>query len=273
MAVDEICPRCCIGVEDSDHLLRVCVVSMNIWEKLRQRCTRSVNFRSDFGSWLRSNLLYFKSRYAGMPSYLLFAISVWHIWKWRCSRIFDADFQVSLGLNIPIFNYALVWWKANYMQADIKDSISLLSWTPHPIGWLKVNVDGSAANDIISAWGVIRDHESNWVRGFSMNIGGGSILEAELWGILEGLKMVSTFGPINFVLLLDSADAIGLVNGEVNASHPLLHIIQECKKLLDSNPLCTTAHCFREANGLTPVFNLFQDDCAGIIIARTSFGP
>ncbi|KAL5764296.1 hypothetical protein ACOSQ2_016890 [Xanthoceras sorbifolium] len=33
MAVDEICPRCGVGVEDSDHLLRSCIVSMNIWEK------------------------------------------------------------------------------------------------------------------------------------------------------------------------------------------------------------------------------------------------
>ncbi|KAL5806755.1 hypothetical protein ACOSQ4_029488 [Xanthoceras sorbifolium] len=295
MAVDEIFPRCGVGVEDSDHLLRGCVVSMNIWEKLQQGCTRSVNFRSDFGSWLRSNRLDSKSRYAGMPSYLLFAISVWHIWKWRCSRVFYADFQVPLGPHIPIVNYALAWWKANYMQADIKNSISLLSWTPSSIGWLKVNVDGSAANGIISAGGVIRDHEKNWMRGFSMNIGGGSILEAELWGILEGLKMVSTFSLINFVLLSDSADAIGLVNGEVNASHQLLHIIQECKKLLDSRPLYTAAHCFRKENGLanglaklghmldrgtttfeeppTPVFNLFQDDCTGVIVVMTSFGP
>ncbi|KAL5861993.1 hypothetical protein ACOSQ4_003289 [Xanthoceras sorbifolium] len=166
-----------------------------------------------------------------MPSYLLFAISVWHIWKWRCSRIFDADFQVSLGPNIPIFNYALVWWKA-----DIKDSISLLSWTPPPIGWLKVNVDGSAANDIISAWGVIRDHESNWVRGFSMNIGGGSILEAELWGILEGLKMVSTFGPINFVLLLDSADAIGLVNGKSMPPTPYSILFKSARSCWTTTP-------------------------------------
>ncbi|KAL5777521.1 hypothetical protein ACOSP7_010447 [Xanthoceras sorbifolium] len=177
------------------------------------------------------------------------------------------------------------------MQADIKNSISLLSWTPPSIGWLKVNVDGSAANGIISTGGVIRDHKKNWVRGFSINIGGGSILEAELWGVLEGLKMDSTFSPINFVLLSDSADAIGLVNGEVNASHPLLHIIQECKKLLDNRPLCTAAHCFREENGFaklghvldrgtttfeeppTPVFNLFQDDCTGVIVTRTNFGP
>ncbi|KAL5776909.1 hypothetical protein ACOSP7_009835 [Xanthoceras sorbifolium] len=128
-----------------------------------------------------------------------------------------------------------------------------------------------------------------------MNIGGGSILEAELWGILEGLKMVSTFSPINFILLSDSANTIGLVNGEVNGSHPLLHIIQECKKLLDSRPLCTAAHCFREENSLaddlaklghvldrgtatfeeppTPVLNLFQDDYTSVIVAMTSFGP
>ncbi|KAL5864666.1 hypothetical protein ACOSQ3_002180 [Xanthoceras sorbifolium] len=110
------------------------------------------------------------------------------------------DSSWGLGVNVPSqgfvpgigtgFGKSEKQTKLCRIFADIKDSISLLSWTPLPIGWLKVNVDGSAANGIIYAGGVIRDHERNWVRGFSMNIGGGSILETELWGILEGLKML-----------------------------------------------------------------------------------
>ncbi|KAL5807884.1 hypothetical protein ACOSQ3_028575 [Xanthoceras sorbifolium] len=129
-------------------------------------------------------------------------------------------------------------FKANYMPADIKDSISLLSWTPPPIGWLKVNVNGSAANVIISAGGVIRDHERNLVRGFSMNIGGGSILEAELWGILEGLK---------------------IENGIADGFSKLGHVLDRGITTFEEPP--------------TPVFNLFQDNCAGVIVVRTSFGP
>ncbi|KAL5835914.1 hypothetical protein ACOSQ4_015411 [Xanthoceras sorbifolium] len=79
----------------------------------------------------------------------------------------------------------------NYVQNGINDSISLFSWTPPSLGWLKINVDGSVVNGLISAGGVIRDHDRKWVRGFAMNIGYGSVLEAEVWGIFEGFKMAS----------------------------------------------------------------------------------
>ncbi|KAL5767245.1 hypothetical protein ACOSQ2_014028 [Xanthoceras sorbifolium] len=128
--------------------------------------------------------------------------------------------------------------KSEKQTADIKDSISLLSWTSPLIGWLKINVDGSAANDIISAGGVIRDHERNWVRGFSMNIGGGSILEAKLWGILEGLKME---------------------NGIADGFAKFGHMLDKGTTTFEEPPI--------------PIFNLFQDDCAGVIVAKISFGP
>lgn len=37
--------------------------------------------------------------------------------------------------------------------------------------------------------GVIRDYTRRWVLGFSYNIGTGSTLEAELWGIRIGLHL------------------------------------------------------------------------------------
>ncbi|KAK2654289.1 hypothetical protein Ddye_014145 [Dipteronia dyeriana] len=42
----------------------------------------------------------------------------------------------------------------------------------------------------IAAGGVVRDHKKNWMVGFALNKGTGSVLEAELWGILEGLKLL-----------------------------------------------------------------------------------
>ena len=61
-----------------------------------------------------------------------------------------------------------------------------------PFEWIKINVDGSMdlTTGAISAGGNVRDHMKKWQGGFVRNISIGNVLEAELWGILEGLKLV-----------------------------------------------------------------------------------
>ncbi|KAL5763925.1 hypothetical protein ACOSQ2_016519 [Xanthoceras sorbifolium] len=70
LATDEVCPRCCVGIEDIDHLLRGFVVSVDIWEQRCRGCTKTINFRSDFHVWLCSNLQDTSSSFAGFPNYL-----------------------------------------------------------------------------------------------------------------------------------------------------------------------------------------------------------
>ncbi|KAI5347912.1 hypothetical protein L3X38_000799 [Prunus dulcis] len=55
----------------------------------------------------------------------------------------------------------------------------------------KVNTDGSRINSsgLIGARGLLRDSYGSWIKGFSVNLGNGSIIESELWGIFWGLNM------------------------------------------------------------------------------------
>ncbi|KAE8671089.1 hypothetical protein F3Y22_tig00111996pilonHSYRG00170 [Hibiscus syriacus] len=39
---------------------------------------------------------------------------------------------------------------------------------------------------------MIRDEHGSWIQGFTKTIGAYSILDAELWGVYEGLKVAST---------------------------------------------------------------------------------
>ena len=53
--------------------------------------------------------------------------------------------------------------------------------------WVKLNVDGSRRPDsgCIAAGGVARNHLKQWLVGFALNKGVGSVLEAEMWGFLD----------------------------------------------------------------------------------------
>ncbi|KAJ1421739.1 Ribonuclease H-like superfamily [Sesbania bispinosa] len=68
---------------------------------------------------------------------------------------------------------------------------ALVRWMfPNP-GWVKINVDGSVRQDQNRAGcgGVFRGVDGNWVLGFSVNMGRGSVLFAELRAVEVALKI------------------------------------------------------------------------------------
>ncbi|KAK2655916.1 hypothetical protein Ddye_008968 [Dipteronia dyeriana] len=60
-----------------------------------------------------------------------------------------------------------------------------LSWIPRIQDWVKLNVDGSMLTHLnaIAGGGVFRDYKKDWLGGFALNKGIGSVVDAELWGI------------------------------------------------------------------------------------------
>ncbi|KAL5787556.1 hypothetical protein ACOSP7_004505 [Xanthoceras sorbifolium] len=142
------------------------------------------------------------------------------------------------------------WWKAIKGKEIYEISFRLVSWTPPLPGWIKVNVDGSVKNEYIIAGGVIRKHDRSWVRSFSMNIGCGSVLTAELWGLLEGMKMAKEAGFKYVFVESDSADAVSLVNGDLNPNQPCFQLAQGCKNLVNDDWHCVVSHVLREENSL-----------------------
>lgn len=71
-----------------------------------------------------------------------------------------------------------------------------IGWSCPCPSWLKLNTDGaSKANGLkAAAGGLLRDEFGHWQGGCTQNIGVGSTLAAELWGVLQGLKLAWRLG-------------------------------------------------------------------------------
>ncbi|KAK4855144.1 hypothetical protein QYF36_004430 [Acer negundo] len=80
-------------------------------------------------------------------------------------------------------------------------------------------------------------------------IGGkGTVLEAELWGIFDGLRFAWRVGYIRIVVKSDSHDAVVLLHYDIPRNHPLLSIIHACKELIKNDWVYFVKHIFRECN-------------------------
>ncbi|KAA3487461.1 Retrovirus-related Pol polyprotein LINE-1 [Gossypium australe] len=73
---------------------------------------------------------------------------------------------------------------------------------PLPNSWVSLSTDGSVRFDegFAADGGYVRDHNGEWIIGFAKHLGNCTILEAELWGILDELN-----------LILDSIEAINVI--------------------------------------------------------------
>ncbi|KAK2658420.1 hypothetical protein Ddye_004953 [Dipteronia dyeriana] len=99
------------------------------------------------------------------------------------------------------------------MDKDLELRTSLLSWKAPPHEWVKLNVDGSmhVGSRAIAAGGVIRDSQKNWLGGSALNKGMGSVIEAGLWGILEGLKITWKVGYKQIVVESGSFEVVSFL--------------------------------------------------------------
>ncbi|KAL5772198.1 hypothetical protein ACOSQ2_012122 [Xanthoceras sorbifolium] len=189
--------------------------------------------------------------------------------------------------------YCKDWWKA-LREDNVSKMISvkLITWKPPCEGCIKLNIDGSVRNcdRSIAADGAFRRYDMSWVGGFIVKIGVGSIFEAELWGLLEGLRYAWTAGIKDLIVESDSLEVVNLVNGVLSPNHPYFNIAQECILLLAADWKCSINHVYREANRLadglavlghdlvlgthfldsmpTQIDVLFDEDCRQIAVAR-----
>ncbi|KAK3227570.1 hypothetical protein Dsin_007432 [Dipteronia sinensis] len=190
----------------------------------------SVSYNHDLDAWFMVNLKDGEITVDNIPRWLQFVGALWFLWKWRCKTAFDNDFVSPCSPNLIINQYCRDWMDA-IVNANVKTSIPVeIVWQPPSDGWVKLNVDGSRdpISGVITAGGVLRDHSKNWLRGFVINKGVGSILEAEMWGLLEGLSM--------------------LLKMDTNANHPLFSIAMSCIALINAEWCCSIIHEYREGN-------------------------
>ncbi|KAJ7961985.1 Ribonuclease H [Quillaja saponaria] len=200
--------------------MRDCPYALNVWSSLAPIDLSNGFFTADFEDWLHMNLnssIVFSE--AGIPWPVMFSVVVWKIWKLRCKRIFDEEFSSS-------HNPKAVLTK------------------------VKINCDGAAKSQgcLTSCGVLIRGDDGEWLGGFAANLGMGSNVSAELYGIFRGLYLAWDLGFKSIILETDSLTAVELLNSECSQFHPLLHLIQGCQDLINRSWKVKLQHIYRECN-------------------------
>ncbi|KAL5824719.1 hypothetical protein ACOSQ3_020782 [Xanthoceras sorbifolium] len=122
-----------------------------------------------------------------------------------------------------------------------------MAWDPSMVSWVKLNIDGSRNSQLwsLAAGGVVRYHNSQWLRGFATYRWAGNILEIELWALFEGLNMVWDAGYKQVQVESDCSEAISLIQNGCNDNNPLWFLDQRYRRLMSKDWRCHLYHIFR----------------------------
>ncbi|KAE8715943.1 hypothetical protein F3Y22_tig00110156pilonHSYRG00017 [Hibiscus syriacus] len=241
--------------ESSDHLFRQCYMAMAIWstlvktEKLEDFCTR------DIRNWMQINIASpgFYAREENDWD-LRFGSILWLIWKNRNSRIFDPDYfehesvlEMSRRLTLEanrVMESSLSTIQLSHCSCTMPDV-----WQPPPHNWCKINIDGSCdiGSGFASCGGIIRSSNGGWMFGFSKAIEICSIVEAELWGIHEGLSHAWNLGERLITVETDSLEVVRML--KKNTKRGSISTLIDCvNELINRNWNVDLKHISRNAN-------------------------
>uniref|UniRef100_A0A2N9HXU9 CCHC-type domain-containing protein n=1 Tax=Fagus sylvatica TaxID=28930 RepID=A0A2N9HXU9_FAGSY len=120
--------------------------------------------------------------------------------------------------------------------SKVKNMISTpIKWVVPPLGWFKLNTDGSSLGNpgLAGGGGIIRNHEGDWVGGFSRAIGITTSVQAELRALKDGLNLAIDLRILNLEIEMDSLVAVELVNSITTPNTFLSTIVTDCRSLLE----------------------------------------
>ncbi|KAK7256400.1 hypothetical protein RIF29_29844 [Crotalaria pallida] len=157
-------------------------------------------------------------RYSFEDWNLLFGIILDTIWYHRNNRNFNGFLFSVVGSVREIWSMFNLIKQAWVIETPLQRLRGMplrdgIRWEAPPQGYVKCNTDGSVnqgqASDV--AGGIIRDEAGNFVVAFSNHLGLCSVLHAELWGALLGMKLALARGIRKVVVELDSMVAVLLI--------------------------------------------------------------
>ena len=124
-------------------------------------------------------------------------------------------------------------------------------WIAPVAGTLKLNVDGSVFVSLNRAGfgGIIRDHSSSWIAGFSGFVASCDILKVEILAILHGLAFAWRVGSRNLVCETDSLEVFCVVTApSIHLRHSCAAILHQVHLMLNCGWIVTFSHVPRSGN-------------------------
>ncbi|MFQ6644556.1 hypothetical protein Gotur_019473 [Gossypium turneri] len=88
---------------------------------------------------------------------------------------------------------------------------------------------------LAAARGVVRDKEGIWIVGYHRFLGKCSVFDAELWGILDGLKIIQRRGHIHVTIQTNSLEVVKSILGSSSTESNSALIRRICNILSQEN--------------------------------------
>lgn len=118
-------------------------------------------------------------------------------------------------------------------------------------GWAKLNSDGAKRTNLSACGGLIRDAEGKWIRGFCRFLGSSSVLRAEAWGLLEGVRLALDLALDSMELECDSRILVDSVLGRCAICPEIRRMVLGIRQCLNGFRRWKLTHVWREANRAT----------------------
>ncbi|KAJ1428203.1 Ribonuclease H-like superfamily [Sesbania bispinosa] len=192
--------------------------------------THDVGVGDNFRTWLIKNIR--------GPQESLFLSSLWWLWKWRNNIVFENHPWTidSVVRNILVMKDEMI----HSVVGDRNDAqiFSTLWWQPPPVGYTKLNLDGSYnhSNNIMGSGGVMRDANGTWLWGFSGCHEPGNALLLELLAIKEGLTIAWEHNHRKFICEFDCLEALLLLQNVSSSNDRFTGLVlAEVRELLARN--------------------------------------
>lgn len=130
-----------------------------------------------------------------------------------------------------------------------------MKWMKPPLGWFKLNTDGSSIQQrkVAGGGGVLRDGFGNWVVGFSIGFDFRSSVFAELSALRGGLIIAKSLGIKKIVVELDAKVVVSLITNSSKTKKSINSTVMDCKNLLQGFEEYIIQHTYREGNRVADV--------------------
>ncbi|XP_075669750.1 uncharacterized protein LOC142639464 [Castanea sativa] len=196
------CPLCLKETESLGHLLRTCEFAQDFWQKLNYPRMLRESFNKPIKEWLEVNCNTNSGPfYWGIPWSIVFPTEIWHLWLQHNACVFRIgipDTKINEKCKLSATEFFAIGMRT---KLSISKSLVPVAWRKPPVGWAKLNTDGLALGCPRKArGGLIRDHNGEWVAGFSRSLGCTNSFPVELWALRDGLILARTLILIALLL-------------------------------------------------------------------------